>query len=662
MLLARLLGAAFLVGGLLPIANWIAGGHGAPWHGERVAMWTSGGGILLGVAAIAFIVVRRRPEVWRDGAWRRLAGRWVDAGWRADLAIAVVATAWYALIAHVVFSADPLHIDEIAQVWQARVLASGRLWVPSPAEPEFTAIMHIADLDGRRFAQFPVGGPLMLMLGTLVGAEWLVGPVFAGLAVLCWAQLLRGLVPAGVGLAAVMLLVVTPFWMFLAGSMMNHVTVTTWLLLAAVAMARATRYATAHPRWALLAGVALGVAATIRPMDAVAFALPTAAWLAWRARGGRGHVGALIASGVGIAGPLAFLLHVNAQQTGDPLLFGYVALWGQSHELGFHAVPWGPPHTPLRGLELVNLYLLRLQTYLFEAPGPGLLFATGTLLLGRGWSAIERWAVASSVLLLVAYWAYWHDGFYLGPRFLLPLGPWLVLWTARLPGALADARLGAPARHAILVTGVAALVVGSVLLVPIRWQQHRNGMVNVREDVAAALAEAGAREGTVLVRESWGSQLIARLWGRGVGRTEAEQIYRTTDGCALHTALVASERDGTDAAALVRALAPARRDSSRLSSLRGMPDTTVRVGALATWTPECRALALEDTLGFAVLPPALLAETEGLTVVRDLHRRPAGSSAPYWLVTKGRAVGTPLHVSRLDADSLARAWGDDDGR
>ena len=119
----------------------------------------------------------------------------------ADLAIAVVATAWYALIAHVVFSADPLHIDEIAQVWQARVLASGRLWVPSPAEPEFTAIMHIADLDGRRFAQFPVGGPLMLMLGTLVGAEWLVGPVFAGLAVLCWAQLLRGLVPAGVALA-----------------------------------------------------------------------------------------------------------------------------------------------------------------------------------------------------------------------------------------------------------------------------------------------------------------------------------------------------------------------------------------------------------------------------------------------------------------------------
>ncbi|HET9133130.1 MAG TPA: hypothetical protein VFN90_02420, partial [Gemmatimonadales bacterium] len=181
MLLARLLGAAFLVGGLLPIANWIAGGHAAPWYGERVAMWTSGGGILLGVAAIAFIVVRRRPELWRDGAWQRLAERWVGAGWRADVAIAVFATVLYVIIAQAVFSAKPLLIDEIVQVWQARVLAQGRLWVPSPEQPEFTAIMHLADLDGRRFGQFPVGGPLMLMLGTLVGAEWLVGPVFAGL-------------------------------------------------------------------------------------------------------------------------------------------------------------------------------------------------------------------------------------------------------------------------------------------------------------------------------------------------------------------------------------------------------------------------------------------------------------------------------------------------
>lgn len=656
MILARLLGGLLLVAGVLPIANWIDGGHDAPWLDERVALWSSGGSILLGVAAIVFIVMRRHPRTWGEGAWQRLAARWIMMGWRADLAIGLLAMLLYAAVAHMVFSATPLLIDELVQVWQARVLASGRLWVPTPAHPEFTAIMHLVDVEGRRFGQFPIGGPLMLMLGTLIGAEWLVGPVFAGLAVLCWARLLRGLVPDGVGLAAVLLLGMAPFWMFLGGSMMNHVTATAWLLVAALALARSTRDGSARLGWAFLTGAALGLAAMIRPIDAVAFALPTAAWLLWRLRGGRAHLAALAASGAGVAGPVACLLYVNAQQTGAPLRFGYVALWGASHAVGFHDAPWGPPHTPLRGLELVNLYLLRLQTHLYETPAPGLLFAVATLLLVRGLSAIERWAVASSLLLLLAYWAYWHDGFYLGPRFLLPLVPWLVLWTARLPRVLGATRVSMPAQRAVLAAGVVALVMGAAMLVPIRWRQYANAMRNVREDVAAALQAAGVHGGTVMVRETWGSQLIARLWARGVTRAEAERVYRTTDGCLLHEALAAAEGDRTDAAALLRILAPARADSSSLSFLHGMPDTTVRVRDLASWTAECRGLVLQDTLGSMVLPPALLAERAGFTIVRDLHRRPPGTHPPYWLVTTGRAIGAPIRVELLDADSLARAW------
>ena len=72
----------------------------------------------------------------------------------------------------------------------------------------------------------------------------------------------------------------------------------------------------------------------------------------------------------------AALLAVNASQTGDPFTFGYIAMWGDTHALGFHPTPWGDVHTPARGLELVNLYLLRLQTYLFESAAPSLLFAT----------------------------------------------------------------------------------------------------------------------------------------------------------------------------------------------------------------------------------------------------------------------------------------------
>src|SRR5205085_9143300 len=107
---------------------------------------------------------------------------------------------------------------------------------------------------------------------------------------------------------------------------------------------------------ALLGGFALGFAATVRPVDAAAFALPIALWLIWCAFQDRGMILPLIASGIGVALPVGLMLWFNARTTGAPLLFGYEALWGKGHELGFHAAPWGVAHTPARGIELVSLY------------------------------------------------------------------------------------------------------------------------------------------------------------------------------------------------------------------------------------------------------------------------------------------------------------------
>jgi hypothetical protein len=644
--------------GLLPIANWIPGGHDAPWYADRISLWTSGGAILAGVLVVSGIVFRRRPALWRDGLWAGIAARWLHGGWKADLGIALIACFAYAVVSQLVFSAKPLLIDEIIQVFQARIFAEGRLWIPTPEQPEFTAAMHLVDMEGRRFGQFPAGGPAMLMLGTLLGAEWLVGPVFAGVGVLVFARLLRRLaMPAGIALAALLLFAFGPFWLFLGGSMMNHVTATTWLLVAALGLAVAVQ--DAAPRWraALGCGLALGIAATIRPMDAVAFALPTAAWLLWRARLGGGHIAALLASGVGVAVPLAGLLYVNAQQTGDPLLFGYIALWGQSHELGFHPVPWGEPHTPMRGLELVNLYLLRLQTYFLETPAPALLFATASLLLVRRLEAFDRWVLASAGLLLVAYWAYWHDGFYLGPRFLLPLAPWLVLWTVRLPAVLAERGVPAWWRQGTVTAGVVALVMGGTMLLPIRAGQYANGMYNLRLDHDSLLAANGVSEGTVLVRESWGAQVMSRMWALGVDRVDAEALYRTTDTCALDAAVTAVERTGAGVPVLLRSLDAVRADSAQLQGLVQAPDTTLKYSPATRWTDACLQRVREDEAGMAVFPPALLARTPNVRFVKDLHRRPPEVGSALYLLRKPTSTAASHELLPVAADSAARAWG-----
>ncbi|MGH7592599.1 MAG: hypothetical protein ACRELE_01905, partial [Gemmatimonadales bacterium] len=635
--------------------------------------WLSGGGIVLGVGIIAAISFRRYPGLWRRGIWAGVAARWRRGDRRADAGIALVVFVICAVVAQLVFSAKPLLIDEIISLYQARIFAAGRLWLPAPPFTEFTSAMHLLDWHGKVYGQFPAGGPAMLALGTLVHAEWLVGPAATAIGAYLFARVLRRLdLRDGTALAALLLYAFAPFTVFLGGSMMNHVTTTAWLLGAALALViatedRATAHGPkpqAHPRAAFAMGLALGVAATIRPADAAAYAIPAAVWLAWRARGGWPHLRALLLSGVGVAIPLALLFWVNFHQTGSPFRFGYIEMWGKSHEIGFHAAPWGDAHTPARGLELINLYLLRLQTYFLEAAGPSLLFATLALALTRRRRAFDRWVLAGSGLLLVAYFAYWHDGFYLGPRFMLPLAPWLALWTARLPAVMEERRISVAVVRGTVVAGVTALLIGAVIAVPVRARQYHNGMLSMRFDVDQLAAANGVHQSVVLVRESWGAQLMARMWALGVSRTDAEHLYRTNDACRLELLISATEQARGGAADLARRLTPFRSDSAHVAGDHTLPDTTVRFVPGGPRAPICQRRVAEDRTGFTLYPPFLLDHGGGNIYLRDLHARDSLVLAlhpgmPVWLLTKALPIGSPLRFERLSADSLRHEWQQD---
>ncbi len=662
--MARLLAAVLAVLGLLPVANWIAGGHEAPWYPDRLGGWLSGGAIAVGVAVIASIALRRWPHLWRDGAWARVAARWHRGAWRADLLVAAGVLGVGVVVAHAVLSARPLLIDEIIQVYQARIYAAGQLWLPAPAHPEFTSSQHLLDWGGKVFGQFPAGGPALLALGTLVGAEWIIGPLASALCAFLFARLVRRIEPRpGTALAAVLLFSAAPLVVFLGASMMNHITTTAALLAGAVALSHATAEREARGGAAFLAGLALGIAATIRPLDAAAFAIPTAAWLGWRARAGRSHLVALLASGLGVAIPVSLLLVVNHAQTGNAFTFGYIAMWGRTHELGFHATPWGDVHSPLRGLELVNLYLLRLQTYLYESAAPSLLFATAALAAARRVTAFDRWMIVSAMMLLGGYFAYWHDGFYLGPRFLLPMVPLLALWSARLPAVMADRRVAEPARRAVIIAGCVSLLLGAVTLLPLRAQQYRNGMLSLRIDIDAEARRAGVSGAIVLVRESWGAQVMARLWARGVTRSDAEMAYRSADICRLDGVLARAEANGDSAAAVLRAMAPLRADSARLVAMRFASDTTPRVLPGSVMTERCTRRLLEDRAGFTLFPPLLLSRDTTNTYLRDLHALDslvirADDPRPLFLLVKPPEAGAPIRFLPVNRDSMRREWRD----
>ena len=82
-----------------------------------------------------------------------------------------------------VFEAVPHVEDEMAYVWQAKVLAHGQITAPTPPEPQSMYVPFVVDANGHRSAKYPPGWPMVLALGILLGIRTWVNPLLGGLAV-----------------------------------------------------------------------------------------------------------------------------------------------------------------------------------------------------------------------------------------------------------------------------------------------------------------------------------------------------------------------------------------------------------------------------------------------------------------------------------------------
>jgi hypothetical protein len=543
-------------------------------------------------------------------------------------------------VSRLVFRGRPHLVDSIAQLFQARIFASGLLAAPPPALPEFFATQQML-IDGSGwYAQYPPGHAALLAIGYLLGAAWLVPVVLsvgtAGLIYLFTARVYG----RRTSLVALGLTLICPFFLFMGASFMNHVStlffVTLFLYLYACWDSGGS------PLIAALAGAALGVAFLSRPLTAAAIGLVFAVAAlrsggrdAWRSYATAAIAGVTVAS--------VYFVY-NAATTGDPLLPGYVKLWGGDHGLGFHATPWGQLHTPVAGLrnELLDISLLNLA--LFEWPLPALLpiglgFALGWLSM-----AWDRRLLAAFLAIPAAYFFYWHRDAFLGPRFLysglalvLPLTAHALVEGARRLGGR-RIRLGSlfhPVRTTTLVGAVLALCVAYSLVyaIPQRARVYATGLRSMKIDILADARAAGIERGLIFVHVSWGNRLIARLHGLGVSASLAEVAYRSVDHCQLQELIDRSTAGGDDARTVSEALLAlvSRNEAVRPSTLNG--DPTLRLLPGASLSEACRRQLSRDSLGYSVYAPHLPLNSPRLdgpfVVARDLGKRNSALTVRY---------------------------------
>jgi hypothetical protein len=317
----------------------------------------------------------------------------------------------------------------------------------------------------------------------------------------------------------------------------------------------------------------------------------------------------------------------------------------------------------VRGLELINLYFLRLQTNLFELPAPSLVAPIVALAATRRVERFDRFLLWTAVVVCGLYFSYWGDGVFLGSRFFLVLAPALVLWSARLPAALRERLPRADTLHrGVGFAVLSALVLGLVLTIPFRAVVYRSGFLPMRVDLPAIAEQQGVRHAIIFVRESWGSQMIARMWALGIPRSETESVYRAVDACTLDSAIEQLEHSPVRDSAAYRALQPLMADSAQLMKGTLSPDKTLRARPGATYSAACTARVMDDRAGFTIATSVLAQPASSNIFARDLHARDTlllkqYPGRPLYLLRPiSSELGAPLMLERLRPDSLAAAW------
>ncbi len=433
-------------------------------------------------------------------AIRRGLERWLSLP-AAARGIAVGALALCAVLAvgRLVLSDFPNSSDESSYLAQARIFASGRLWVPAPPHPEFfrARSMVLDAEEGRFFAKAFPGYAAVLSLGVMAGAPWIVNPLLSAFA-LVLAGWIGGrlLGPAGEP-AIVGVILLTPFFLLNSASYFNHPATLFCITLFLAAVVKLE--AGAGTAWAGVAGVATAVALSMRPAAAAALTLPFFAWMAagW-VRGRRwGRLAALLLP-VGIA--LGFLAAWNQVLYGSALRTGYAAYDPGDIRMGLDA-----DHLSATGWWLLKLLL-------WTVPGS----LAGLYFLGRGRSIRSLFREAPipalcciSLLLLAAIHLlfqnkgsneygprYYYDGFtYLA---VLMAAGWMrspEVLSMRLPRQKA-------VRGAALVLGCGAVLalLGSV---PLAMAHYRDKVAHNR-DLYAAVQRTGLSSALVFLETGSG--------------------------------------------------------------------------------------------------------------------------------------------------------------
>jgi 4-amino-4-deoxy-L-arabinose transferase-like glycosyltransferase len=449
-----------------------------------------------------------------------------------------------------VYGSMPHSEDEHANVFQAKVFASGNLAARAPgAQSNSFYIPFILNQNGWRFGKYPPGYSLLLAPAAWIDQWWLVNALAAAAIVLGVYLLGRDLFDANTGLLAAALGLLAPMFILLSGALISHLVTMALVTFFAWGFTRARRTDQMPPLgFAVLAGITIGLAFITRPWTAFAIGLPFAVQalidLAQRRRGVWRSYAIMLAAFTAIAVSLPLY---NAALTGSPFA-GTYELWWPMDRLGF-----GPGIGVSPGGH--NLYLAIVNFRLdFSTFGQMLSGWPDVIGVSLAWLPIlaglllppmtkRDWALALPPITLIgAYFLYWARGSSLyGPRYYAEAMPFLWLIAAR--GLIKVCAIPNPWPRRVVYVALPLLIAWNIVYVIeprflTGFAQYRSARRTVN-----TVAEAGVHHALIFVRASEWQDYADLGWLNAPNLSDGDLIFAYDFGPPGNAGVIAAFPD-----------------------------------------------------------------------------------------------------------------------
>ncbi|MEO8611109.1 MAG: glycosyltransferase family 39 protein [Chloroflexota bacterium] len=193
------------------------------------------------------------------------------------LALILFSMGMSAFISQQTFERLPHLEDEVAYLWEAKLLARGQAVMDVPTPRRAFWQPFVVDLGNNRFGKYTLGWPLMLTPGVLIGQPWLVNALLSGISVFLVYRLGMEIFDPDVAVIAAALTAFSPMALLLNGTLMGHTAALFTTLLFMFAYWRMEQ-GQHRLRWAVIAGISLGFCVINRPLEGLALSASFIAW------------------------------------------------------------------------------------------------------------------------------------------------------------------------------------------------------------------------------------------------------------------------------------------------------------------------------------------------------------------------------------------------